>query len=925
MPAERAALFTSIELARAAGFLQGEKDLIQQLMLRRLKEREDSRAAARPFVLTIGDLWFLARLGTVQGLLGEHEASLATFALGRDLAASEDDLQGARLFCWYGVGPCISLLDLTAAEQVLCQALQVAAPLGLDNVPAVLSHLSNVLAELKEQAARDEHRSEALLALCSFAAATGRLGAACSYLQELLAHPERQHSPRISPRAELAVFLGELHLDRGELDQAELVRADWQQFGNVATQIRWQVLHANVLTMRLQLSDARQVLDVLLANPSLESVTRTVVLWLRAQLAYQTNALRDGERFLDELAALDSMPPHDLQQLRLLLSARRGGLLNLPPTTREIMDRRLERGSRKDPCSEVTVQRTSTRVAVDWARLHNHILLSLHCGRFSDANETLADLSVWAPLLDSPLLMAQLTYLRALVACEQSHTKEAEYHARQARRQFEVLGLSYRCAEALIVLVRARQLASAAADEISELETQLDALLQSFANGFTERDRKLYLLNKWQHVDRLVARDLKTLSGTVNTARQRREFLSGLTDLEQRRSGNPLSAQAHRDPLLEASITMLRGDIAVLMFFVLPDRISLALLWRGGTRLFDSPSGLSKAGLHELFGEALDALHYADTWDDLYEQRNQALQRLNRGLALEEALELLPSSVTHLAIIPDDALWNLPFSALPYRGRPMIERFSLSFLPALRFSLRPAQRLRSRSALGVAVSEVDPGFRSLSPLPHALADLTSIRLSRPRSLRELTGTEATVANVKSSLADCDLVHLACHGEYQPESPLKSGLILHHELLSLEEMHQLSAPQLHLAVVGACWAGSSAVLPGHDAVSVPMMLIQRGARAVVAALWEVNDQLTSTLFDSFYRDLPATGPQNALAVAQRGLLALDGGESHVRLCAPRHWAPYVLIENGLSVRTGFGWWMRFRRYLFERSPPRVRDR
>ena len=54
-------------------------------------------------------------------------------------------------------------------------------------------------------------------------------------------------------------------------------------------------------------------------------------------------------------------------------------------------------------------------------------------------------------------------------------------------------------------------------------------------------------------------------------------------------------------------------------------------------------------------------LHYADTWDDLYEQRNQALQRLNRGLALEEALELLPSSVTHLAIIPDDALWNLPF------------------------------------------------------------------------------------------------------------------------------------------------------------------------------------------------------------------------------------------------------------------------
>ena len=104
MPAERAALFTSIELARAAGFLQGEKDLIQQLMLRRLKERKTRAPQHALSSLTIGDLGF-GPPGDRTGLLGEHEASLATFALGRDLAASEDDPQGARLFCWYGVGP----------------------------------------------------------------------------------------------------------------------------------------------------------------------------------------------------------------------------------------------------------------------------------------------------------------------------------------------------------------------------------------------------------------------------------------------------------------------------------------------------------------------------------------------------------------------------------------------------------------------------------------------------------------------------------------------------------------------------------------------------------------------------------------------------------------------------------------------------
>ena len=142
----------------------------------------------------------------------------------------------------------------------------------------------------------------------------------------------------------------------------------------------------------------------------LESATRTVVLWLRAQLAYQTNALRDGERFLDEPRGIRPIASHDLRNsyaccCRPTWWFAQPASDNAPRSA----DRRPS-GESKRPLLGVTVQRTSTRVAVDWKATQPHPALSTVADSVTQTRRW--PTNPW-PSARLPLLMAQLTYLRA--------------------------------------------------------------------------------------------------------------------------------------------------------------------------------------------------------------------------------------------------------------------------------------------------------------------------------------------------------------------------------------------------------------------------------------------------------------------------------------------------------------------------------
>jgi CHAT domain-containing protein len=72
-----------------------------------------------------------------------------------------------------------------------------------------------------------------------------------------------------------------------------------------------------------------------------------------------------------------------------------------------------------------------------------------------------------------------------------------------------------------------------------------------------------------------------------------------------------------------------------------------------------------------------------------------------------------------------------------------------------------------------------------------------------------------------------------------------------------------------------------------------------AKAVMASLWSVDDASTSVLMSKFYRTLASSTAEKPMtkaeALRQAQLSLLREGNNFSR---PYHWAPFMLIGNGL---------------------------
>jgi len=79
--------------------------------------------------------------------------------------------------------------------------------------------------------------------------------------------------------------------------------------------------------------------------------------------------------------------------------------------------------------------------------------------------------------------------------------------------------------------------------------------------------------------------------------------------------------------------------------------------------------------------------------------------------------------------------------------------------------------------------------------------------------------------------------------------------------------------------------------GDDFVGLTRAFMDAGGAAVLASLWEVDDQSTLDLMKSFYKGLGELGPAASLAAAQRSML------DEKDLADPYHWAAFVVVGPG----------------------------
>jgi CHAT domain-containing protein len=227
-----------------------------------------------------------------------------------------------------------------------------------------------------------------------------------------------------------------------------------------------------------------------------------------------------------------------------------------------------------------------------------------------------------------------------------------------------------------------------------------------------------------------------------------------------------------------------------------------------------------------------------------------------------------------------DGLRGLPISALHDGEQFLLEKYSMTLIPAFNLIETDYQRDPNRYVLAMGTED----FTDQTPLPAVPVELANIVASIQQFAREtranwqaieLRDRDFTLATLEQYLQrqSFDIVHLATHAAFVPGEPSESYIQFRSERLSLAQMREIrwSQPPIDLLVLSACETvlGDAQAELGFAGVA-----LHSGVRSVIASRWLISDAGTLALMVEFYRQLP-TAPTKAEALRQAQLELLHG--------------------------------------------------
>jgi CHAT domain-containing protein/Tfp pilus assembly protein PilF len=260
-------------------------------------------------------------------------------------------------------------------------------------------------------------------------------------------------------------------------------------------------------------------------------------------------------------------------------------------------------------------------------------------------------------------------------------------------------------------------------------------------------------------------------------------------------------------------------------------------------------------------------------------------------------------------IVPDGALWDVPFQALTSsQGHYAIQDAAIAYAPSLAV-LRAAQS-RAKDAGGDASSRQllaigNPTAHSMGSLPGAEKQVAALRALYGESRSSVfTGADATEERFKAEAGHYRVIHLATHAVLDNGSPLYSRVLLaspepeskEDGFLEAREMMDLDL-HAEMVVLSGCETGGGKARPGEGITGMLWAMFVAGAPTTVASLWPVESSSTSELMVDFHRNWLAsrsTGASfrkaSAMRAAAQKLIATPQ-YSH-----PFYWAGFMVVGN-----------------------------
>ena len=285
----------------------------------------------------------------------------------------------------------------------------------------------------------------------------------------------------------------------------------------------------------------------------------------------------------------------------------------------------------------------------------------------------------------------------------------------------------------------------------------------------------------------------------------------------------------------------------------------------------------------------------------------------SKALTLADGYNMIVAPVADLVqeleiiIAPDNLLYPIPFAALmDDNGKYLSDNFRIRIVPSLTtlklIQLSPEDYHSKTGALIVGEPEVSDVYYQgkllqLNSLPWARKEAEMI--GRLLGVQPLLGRDATKQAVLKSMHSVSLIHFAAHGYAERGeialSPISSCGTPNEEdyLLTMAEISQVRLTAK--LVVLSCCHSASGQMRAEGVVGIARAFLASGARAVLAALWAVEDEATMWFMNRFYEHLVhGESASESLHQAMKSMR-----ENH--FSDVMQWAPFMLIGDDVAFK------------------------
>ena len=322
---------------------------------------------------------------------------------------------------------------------------------------------------------------------------------------------------------------------------------------------------------------------------------------------------------------------------------------------------------------------------------------------------------------------------------------------------------------------------------------------------------------------------------------------------------------------------------AYLSLFSLPPRVIAVLIDSAGSSVAATTLAPVTAERLAVYQANLQADRPKPAWFDLSAGLGVGAADLLPADLLERAL-----AARQLIVAPHGPLHLVCWAGLRHQGQRLFERCPVGVLPNLSCLLTLSAAFSDRPGVALIGAPDYGALPALAALPFAEAEIDAIGAASRDAGRligaPLTGARATEAGfwelARHPAARGGILHLACHGTFEPAEPMNSGLLLTDAKVDAAEIAR-AALAYDEAILSACRTGhrparvGEVELGGDDILGLPAAFLEAGVRSVLVSIPPADDAAAFDLMVR-YHDARLDGQTPLAALQEAQAAMLDNG-------------------------------------------------